>query len=210
MVKCAAAADRGARTGTGGRPRAYLAASGTDGSRGRGVRPGRAIPRANRDRRQATASPSEPCWATPSDTRRVTGGQGITGSNPAVPTGKEVFSNVVMPHASQEKSQFPREMVSQGRAAIFCHDVSSGHLSIRQRRRRQLVKGSKIADPVLAQPRSGATRRGGPVSAGAPEGHGNRHAGWSRGRAPPLSKRLQLPIPGGCPGCHHVPVRARR
>jgi hypothetical protein len=30
--------------------------------------------------------PSEPCWATPSDTRKVTGGQGVAGSNPAVPT----------------------------------------------------------------------------------------------------------------------------
>jgi hypothetical protein len=30
--------------------------------------------------------PSEPRWATPSDTPKVTGGQGVAGSNPAVPT----------------------------------------------------------------------------------------------------------------------------
>ncbi len=30
---------------------------------------------------------SEPCRATPGDTQEVTGGQGVAGSNPAVPTG---------------------------------------------------------------------------------------------------------------------------
>jgi hypothetical protein len=44
---------------------------------------------------------SEPSPATPGDAREVTGGQGVAGSNPAVPTGSEVFSNIVMPHESQ-------------------------------------------------------------------------------------------------------------
>ncbi len=42
----------------------------------------------------------------------IPGGQGVTGSNPAVPTGSEGSSNLVMPHGSQEKSQSPREMAS--------------------------------------------------------------------------------------------------
>src|SRR5215813_13565487 len=32
------------------------------------------------------------------------GGQGVAGSNPAVPTGNEVFSNIATPHKSQQKS----------------------------------------------------------------------------------------------------------
>ena len=55
--------------------------------------------------RQATVEagqvPSEPHRATPSDTREVTGGQGVAGSNPAVPTGSKAFSNIFMPHESQ-------------------------------------------------------------------------------------------------------------
>ena len=60
-------------------------------------------------RRQATVKPgqvpTERHWATPSDARNVTGGQGVVGSNPAVPTGNRIFSNIVTPHKSQQKSQ---------------------------------------------------------------------------------------------------------
>jgi hypothetical protein len=48
--------------------------------------------------------PSEPSPATPGDVWEVTGGQGVAGSNPAVPTGSQVFSNILMPHKSQQKS----------------------------------------------------------------------------------------------------------
>src|SRR5262244_4022887 len=41
----------------------------------------RANPRANAGRHRAT----------PSDARNVTGGQGVAGSNPAVPTGSDIF-----------------------------------------------------------------------------------------------------------------------
>ena len=58
--------------------------------------------------RQATVEagqvPSEPSPATSNDVWEVTGGQGVAGSNPAVPTGREVFSNILMPHESQQKS----------------------------------------------------------------------------------------------------------
>jgi len=49
--------------------------------------------------RQATVEagqvPSEPSPATSSDAQEVTGGQGVAGSNPAVPTGSDVFSNIL-------------------------------------------------------------------------------------------------------------------
>jgi len=34
----------------------------------------------------------------------IPGGQGVAGSNPAVPTGNRVFSNIVTPHKSQQES----------------------------------------------------------------------------------------------------------
>src|SRR5262252_7552335 len=35
----------------------------------------------------------------------MTGGQGVAGSNPAVPTGNRIFSNIFPPRKSQQKSQ---------------------------------------------------------------------------------------------------------
>ena len=73
----------------------------------------RANPRANAGRLQATPSqatleagqvPTERHRATPSDARNVTGGQGVAGSNPAVPTGNRSFSNIITSHKSQQKS----------------------------------------------------------------------------------------------------------
>jgi hypothetical protein len=59
--------------------------------------------------RQATIKagqvPTERHRATSSDTENVTGGQGVAGSNPAVPTGNHAFSNIITPHKSQQKSQ---------------------------------------------------------------------------------------------------------
>ena len=49
--------------------------------------------------------PTERHQATSSHARNVTGGQGVAGSNPAVPTGSQVFSNIITPHKSQQKSQ---------------------------------------------------------------------------------------------------------
>ena len=58
--------------------------------------------------RQATVEAgqvlSEPSPATSSDAREVTGGQGVAGSNPAVPTGSEIFSNTLLPHQSQQRA----------------------------------------------------------------------------------------------------------
>jgi len=59
-------------------------------------------------RRQATVKPgqvlTERHRATSSDAGNVTGGQGVAGSNPAVPTDGKTFSNIVTAHKSQQKS----------------------------------------------------------------------------------------------------------
>ena len=97
----------------------------------------RANPRANVDRLQATPQlrqatvkpgqvPTERHRATPSDAREVTGGQGVAGSNPAVPTGSEIFSNIVTPHKSQQKSQLVVQRLSNRRTPIGCHGVLTG------------------------------------------------------------------------------------
>ena len=44
------------------------------------------------------------------DTGFVPGGQGVAGSNPAVPTGRRVFSNIPMPPPEPTKEPFHREM----------------------------------------------------------------------------------------------------
>ena len=75
---------------------------------------------ADTQRRQATVKPgqvpAERHQATPSDGRNVTGGQGVAGSNPAVPTGSEIFSNIVTPHKSQQKSHLVVQWPFQRRA----------------------------------------------------------------------------------------------
>jgi len=67
-----------------------------------------------RSQQRATALSCSPVrWFTCGD-REVTwwrgygcmaGGQGVAGSNPAVPTGNLAFSNMFVPHMSQQKSQ---------------------------------------------------------------------------------------------------------
>src|SRR6516165_8837710 len=56
----------------------------------------------------------------------IPGGQGGAGSNPAVPTGSETFSNIVTPHKSQQKSQLVVQRPFNRRTPIGCHGVLTG------------------------------------------------------------------------------------
>src|SRR5262249_22910549 len=80
--------------------------------------------------RQATVTPgqvpTERHQATSSDARNMTGGQGVAGSNPAVPTSSRTFSNIVTPHKSQQKSQLVVQRPFNRRAPIGCHGVLTG------------------------------------------------------------------------------------
>jgi hypothetical protein len=87
-------------------------------------RPGRAKPRANVDRLQAT----------PSDARNVTGGQGVAGSNPAVPTGNLIFSKIFTPRKSQQRSQLVVQRPLHRPAPCACHGAPPGHLPRQQTR----------------------------------------------------------------------------
>src|SRR5215471_12425824 len=102
-------------------------------------------------RRQATVTPgqvpTERHQATSSDARNMTGGQGVAGSNPAVPTGSRVFSNIFTLHQSQQKSHLLAKWPRSSRAPIVCHGVPLGHLLLQQSRRSRPVKGSKITEP---------------------------------------------------------------
>ena len=51
------------------------------------------------------------------------GGQGVAGSNPAVPTGNRVFSNILTLRKSQQKSQLVVQWPFQRHAPIGCHSV---------------------------------------------------------------------------------------
>src|SRR5215510_2067082 len=57
--------------------------------------------------RQATVYAVQPLSelspVTPGDVREVTGGQGVAGSNPAVPTGNDTFSNTLLPPSEPTK-----------------------------------------------------------------------------------------------------------
>ena len=75
------------------------------------------------------------------------GGQGVAGSNPAVPTGNRVFSNIFAPHQSHQKSHSPSKRPSQRRAPIMFPGVLPAHLSSRQVQGSRPVKGSNIAEP---------------------------------------------------------------
>jgi hypothetical protein len=101
--------------------------------------------------RQATVEagqvPSEPHRATPSDTREVTGGQGVAGSNPAVPTGSKVFSNIVTLPPEPVKSHSLVKWPFLRHAPITCPGVLPGHLPNPQSQGSRPVKGSNIAEP---------------------------------------------------------------
>jgi hypothetical protein len=77
----------------------------------------------------------------------MAGGQGVAGSNPAVPTGNRLFSNVFIPQESPQESQSRCKRPLTGMQPIMVYDVLPGHLPIRHSQRRRLVKGSKIAKP---------------------------------------------------------------
>ena len=73
----------------------------------------------------------------------LTGGQGVAGSNPAVPTGSRVFSSMFTPHQSQQKSHLLVSWPFQRRAPIVCSGVLPGHLPRRQRRRSRQSRGQR-------------------------------------------------------------------
>jgi len=77
----------------------------------------------------------------------MTGGQGVAGSNPAVPTGNRIFSNIVTPHKSQQKSQLVVQRPFNRRAPTGCHGVVTGHVPIPQSRLSPTAKESKITEP---------------------------------------------------------------
>ena len=78
----------------------------------------------------------------------LTGGQGVAGSNPAVPTGSRYFSNIVTPHKSQQKSHLVVQRLFQRRAPGPCHGAPPEHWPRRQSQAGRPVKGSKITGPL--------------------------------------------------------------
>jgi hypothetical protein len=110
--------------------------------------------------RQATDGPgqvpTERHRATSSDARNVTGGQGVAGSNPAVPTGSRVFSSIVTPHKSQQKSRSLVKWLFQRRAPIMCPGLLPGHLlgQSRQSRRNRQSGGQRSLSHLGSAPDS--------------------------------------------------------
>ena len=97
---------------------------------------------------EAGQVPSEPSPATPGDAREVTGGQGVAGSNPAVPTGNKIFSNICTARQSQQKSHSLSKRPSLRPALITRPGVLPGHMPNRQRHGSRPVKGSDTAKPA--------------------------------------------------------------
>ena len=86
---------------------------------------------------------SEPSPATSSDVREVTGGQGVAGSNPAVPTGSRVFSKISTSHQSRQKSHPIVKWPFQRHAPIMRPGLLPGHLPIRQSQRNRQSRGQR-------------------------------------------------------------------
>jgi hypothetical protein len=105
----------------------------------------------------------------------IPGGQGVAGSNPAVPTGRRVFSNTLMPSPEPTKEPFHREMTLPEAHAHHCPGLLPGHSSTRQSPRNPAVKGSKIAEPpgpctatpAAANPRTPSPARPAPATSDA-------------------------------------------
>src|SRR5262249_48154596 len=57
----------------------------------------------------------------------LTGGQGVAGSNPAVPTSSRVFSNILMPPPEPTKEPFHRQRAAPGVAAGVITARRTGH-----------------------------------------------------------------------------------
>jgi hypothetical protein len=90
------------------------------------------------------------------------GGQGVAGSNPAVPTGRQVFSNILMPPPEPTKEPFHREMALPEAHATMCPGLLPGHSSTRQSPRNRQSRGQRspshpghcTATPAAANPRT--------------------------------------------------------
>src|SRR5215469_15181992 len=85
----------------------------------------------------------------PEQRRRLlprSGGQGVAGSNLAVPTGNDIFSNTLLPHQSQQKSHSFVKWPFYGRADRVPR-LPYGHVPTRQSRPRPTAKKSKITQP---------------------------------------------------------------
>ena len=57
----------------------------------------------------------------------IPGGQGVAGSNPAVPTGNLIFSNILPLRKSQQKSQLVVQRPLHRPAPRACHGAPPGH-----------------------------------------------------------------------------------
>ena len=92
----------------------------------------------------------------------IPGGQGVAGSNPAVPTVNQVFSNIVTPHKSQQKShlvvQWPFGLAA---APIMYPGVLPGHPSNQRSQGSRPAKGSKITEPPRTCTATSAAGTGG-------------------------------------------------
>ena len=149
----------------------------------------RAIPRANEaDIRRRPATPGDcRAWssahkAIPGDVqRRPDRDWGSRGRrfNPAVPTGNRTFSNIVMSHKSQQKSQLVVQRPSQRRAPKVSHALT-GHVPPRQSRPRPTVTEPKITEPphicTATPPTANRPAPSAPTGGTAPAGHGQTKA----------------------------------
>jgi len=115
-------------------------------------------------RRPATVTPgqvpTERHRATPSDTRNVTGGQGVAGSNPAAPTSNRYFSNILTPHKSQQKSQLVVQRPLHRPAPRARHGAPPRHVPRQQNRQaHQSRRQRSLSHPGSARrPRTTANR----------------------------------------------------
>src|SRR5215475_5537111 len=125
----------------------------------------------------------------------VLGVKGSPVSNPAVPTGSQIFSNTFMTSQELAKSHLLVNGPSRGVCRAHVTHVLPGHLPRRQSQASQPVKGSKIARVADAPPGDPVARVGVMADSGGrrPLG-GNRRrwrlrrsgqAGWQAATATP-------------------------
>jgi len=113
------------------------------------------------DRTTRRSPPIVPCRLRASEQRRRllprSGGQGVAGSNPAVPTGTEVVSNIVTPHTSQQKSLLGVQWPFPRPAPRPRHGAPSGHVPRQQSRQSRPVKGPRSLNHLRSAPRPRTT-----------------------------------------------------
>jgi hypothetical protein len=90
----------------------------------------------------------------------IPGGQGVAGSNPAVPTGSEVFSKISTSHQSQQKSHPNVKWPFQRHSPIMCPGLLPGHLSNRQSQRNQQSRGQRSLSHLRSAQRPRQLRTG--------------------------------------------------